>query len=153
MSFRPHLQRGRMTHEDMERRSDVRMASDRAFGLVIATAAVLLGLWPALHHKPIRWPALAAASAFALAAALRPPVLHPLNRLWTALAVLLNRVTTPLVCGLLFYLVVTPVAVVLRICGKDPLRLRPDPQSATYWIDRQPEPGGTPPRESMRLQF
>jgi len=142
-----------MTHEDLAPRSHVRMASDRAFGCVIATALALLGLWPLLHHKPVRWAPLGIAAVFALTALLGPSLLHPLNRLWTALAVLLNRVTTPVVCGLLFYLVVTPVGVLLRIRGKDPLRLRPDVQARTYWIDRQPGPDGSPARESMRLQF
>lgn len=142
-----------MTHEDLARRPQLQMASDRAFGCVIAAALALVGLWPVLHHKPIRWAALGIAVAFATAALLRPSILHPLNRLWTALAVLLNRVTTPVVCGLLFYLVVTPVAMLLRMRQKDLLQLRPDPQRRTYWTFRQPGPDGTPARESMRLQF
>lgn len=142
-----------MTHEDLARRAHVRMASDRAFGCVIATALALGGLWPLLHHKPVRWAALGIAALFLLTAVLRPPLLHPLNRVWTALAVVLNRVTTPVVCGLLFYLVVTPVALLLRMRGKDLLRLRPGAQGETYWIARPPGPDGTPARESMRLQF
>lgn len=142
-----------MTHEDLDRRAHVRMASDRAFGCVMATAFALLGLWPVLHHKPVRWMALGIAAVFAVSAVLRPSLLHPLNRVWTALAVLLNRVTTPVVCGFLFYLVITPLAVLLRMRGKDPLRLRPDAQGSTYWIGREPGPDGTPARESMRLQF
>lgn len=129
------------------------MASDRAFGFVIAAALALAAVWPLLHHKPVRWIAAGAAATFLLAAATGPSVLHPLNRIWTALAVVLNRVTTPVACGILFYLVVTPVAVLLRIRGKDLLRLRRDVQGKTYWIDRQQGPDGSPARDSMRLQF
>ena len=126
------------------------MASDRTFGLVMGLFCAVIGLWPLFRHKPIRWVPIALCAALVLPALLRASLLHPLNRLWTALAVLLNRVVSPAVCGLLFYLVITPVACLFRIWGKDPLRLRPDSQGTTYWISRQP-PGPAP--ESMRVQF
>jgi Saxitoxin biosynthesis operon protein SxtJ len=127
------------------------MASDRTFGLVMAAACALGGLWPLLHGRPVRWPAMGLCAAFLLPALSRPALLHPLNRGWTVLAGLLNRVTTPLACGLLFYLVITPLAWAMRLSGKDPLRLRPDDAGRTYWIDRQPD--GERTRESMRMQF
>lgn len=144
------LRRGGI-HEDLGRRTEIRMASDRAFGLVMATACGLVGLWPLIHGKPVRVPALDLCAAFAALAFLRPAWLHPLNRLWTALAGAMSRVTTPVVCGLLFYLVVTPLAYLMRLCGKDPLRLRRDESRQTYWLERPPE--HAPARESMRLQF
>jgi hypothetical protein len=137
------------THENLERGAEVRMSSDRAFGLVMAAACGLIGFWPLLHRKPVRWVPIALCAGFLLLGLLRPSILHPLNRLWTVLAVALNRVTNPIVCGLLFFLVITPVAWVMRLRGKDPLRLRPDPDSKTYWIERPPGPDA----ESMRLQF
>jgi hypothetical protein len=137
------------THENLERRPEVRMASDRAFGMVMAAAGGLMGLWPVLHHKMVRWGPTALCAAFLFLALLCPSILHPLNRLWTILAVALNRVTNPVVCGLLFFLAITPVAWVMRLRGKDPLRLRADPDAKTYWIERPPGPDA----ESMRLQF
>lgn len=127
------------------------MASDRAFGLVMAAACGLAGLWPLVHGKPVRGVGLVLSAGLAAVAALRPGLLHPLNRLWTALARVLSRVTTPVVCGLLFYLVVTPVALLMRLSGKDPLRLRRETNRETYWLDRPPE--SAPARESMKLQF
>lgn len=129
------------------------MASDRAFGLVMAAACAAAAFWPLLHHRPVRWAPAALGGAFAAAAALRLAALHPLNRAWTALAALLSRITTPLVCGLLFYMVVTPLAFLLRLRGKEPLGLGCNPLRKTYWTERQPGGDGTPPRESMRLQF
>ena len=76
--------------------------------------------------------------------------LAPLNKWWTKLGVLLYRIVSPVVLGLLFYLTVTPIALLLRLLGKDPLRLRRDPDGASYWIDRTP-PGPAP--ESMKNQF
>jgi len=137
-------------HENLEQRTEIRMASDRAFGLVMATACGLAGLWPFLHGKPVRVAALGLSIAFGTLAGLRPAWLHPLNRLWTAMAAVMSRVTTPLACGLLFYLVVTPLAYIMRLSGQDPLRMRSEGHE-TYWVERPP--GTTPARESMRLQF
>jgi hypothetical protein len=146
----PRLQRGSM-HEDLRRGIEVHAASDRTFGLVMAAACGLAGLWPLLHHRPVRGAALVLCAVFAAISGIRSAWLHPLNRFWTALAMGLSRVTTPLVCGLLFYLVVTPVAYIMRWSGKDPMRLSWDPRGATYWLERPPE--HAPARESMRMQF
>jgi hypothetical protein len=83
-------------------------------------------------------------------ALLRPNVLAPLNRIWTKLGLLMATVVSPIVLGLLFFIVVTPVGLLMRLVGKDPLRLRHDSGANSYWIVRQP-PG--PPGDTMRDQF
>ena len=90
------------------------------------------------------------AGASTLAALAVPRLLAPANRLWMKFGLLLHRVTNPLIMGLLFYLTVTPTALIMRALGKDPLSLRLDPEARTYWIDRDP-PG--PSAESMTDQF
>jgi hypothetical protein len=70
--------------------------------------------------------------------------------LWTRLGVLLGKVVSPIALGILFYAVLTPVALILRLTGQDPLRLRPDRGGDSYWITRKP-PG--PPPDSMGNQF
>jgi hypothetical protein len=95
-------------------------------------------------------PVLGAGAAMLLIAGLAPFLLHPLNRAWTMLGVLLAPIVNPVVMAALFYLVFTPVGLLLRLLGKDSLRLRADPQAASYWIERQP-PG--PPPETMANQF
>ena len=134
----------------VSRRDPLRMASDRTFGWVMGVFCAVLGLAPLLHRHPVRPLPLILCAAFVMAALVRASLLHPLNRLWTALARALHRLTTPLICGILFYLVVTPVGFLFRIFGNDPLQLRADAGKSTYWIERQP-PG--PPPESMRVQF
>jgi Saxitoxin biosynthesis operon protein SxtJ len=89
-------------------------------------------------------------TAFAAAAAVRPHLLAPLNRLWLKLGLLLHRVVTPAIMGLLFYLVITPMGLVMRLRGTDFLRLRRDPRAQSYWIVRTP-PGPAP--ETMKNQF
>ncbi|MBZ5609643.1 MAG: hypothetical protein LAP38_15385 [Acidobacteriia bacterium] len=137
-------------HEDFSRQAEAKGSSDRTFGVVFAVFFALLGLAPLRTHHSIRWWALAVSLVFLALAVLRPAWLHPFNRLWTQLGLLLGRVVSPIVMGLLFFLVVTPVGFLLRLLGKDPLRLAPDPGASTYWIERRP-PG--PPPETMANQF
>ena len=72
------------------------------------------------------------------------------QQIWTKFGVLLYTIVSPVVLGFLFYVTVTPIALLMRVLGKDPLRLRRDPDAASYWIDRTP-PGPSP--ESMKNQF
>ena len=139
-----------MAHEDLSRGQHVESSSNRSFGLVFAAVFLLICLWPLFHREQPRWWALAAATAFALVALLRPTLLAWLNRQWTRLGVLLGKLISPVALGILFYGMITPLGVIARLVGKDPLRLRRDPGASTYWIDRQP-PG--PPPGSMTRQF
>ncbi|MBT3401824.1 MAG: hypothetical protein HN420_17765, partial [Rhodospirillaceae bacterium] len=90
------------------------------------------------------------AIAFLAIAFLRPGLLAPLNRLWTRFGLLLHRIVNPIVMGFLFYLTVTPMALIMRALGKDLLRLKRDPEAKSYWIERTP-PGPAP--DTMSNQF
>ena len=90
------------------------------------------------------------AALFGAVTLLRPALLHPLNRAWMALAYVLNRVVSPIVLGILYYGMITPIGWIMRLRGRDPMRRRLEPAAATYWLPRQP-PG--PPPESLRDQF
>jgi hypothetical protein len=117
---------------------------------VFAVVFVIIGLWPFLFGGMVRWWSLAIATIFVVLAAIRPGLLAPLNRLWTKLGLLLNSIVSPIVMGLLFYLVITPFALFIRLTGKDLLHLRRDPEAASYWIQREP-PGPAP--ETIKNQF
>jgi predicted membrane metal-binding protein len=139
-----------MTHEDFSRQEEIKPSSDRSFGLVVATFFLIVGFWPLVRAQPIRWWALGVAAVFGLLALLWTAALAPFNRLWVKLGALLYKVVSPIVMAMLFYVTVTPIALLMRLLGKDPLRLRRDPDAASYWIDRTP-PGPSP--ESMKNQF
>lgn len=126
------------------------VAKDRSFGLVMAGAGGVIGTLPLLRGGEPRLWALGLGGAFLVIAVVRPALLHPLNRLWARLGWLMNKVVSPLVMGALFFLVLTPMALVQRARGRDPLRLARDPAAPSYWIPRDP-PGPAP--ESMRNQF
>lgn len=136
------------THEDCGREMPVRRGSDRSFGLVMAVASAVVGVWPLLHGGVIREPWLAAAGAVLLVAFVRPSILRLPNRAWTALGLLIGRFVGPIVLAILYYVVVTPFALLWRAFGQTPPALRPEAQPS-YWILR--EPGPAP--ETMRDQF
>jgi hypothetical protein len=115
----------------------------------MGAAFLLIGLAPLRHAKPVRLWSLALSAAILLLAWIRPAVLHPANGMWMALGRFLGKVVNPVVTGLLFYLVFTPAAMVLRWLGKDPLRLRMDRAAPTYWIER----GARASAEDMANQF
>ena len=137
-------------HENLIREEAVAGSSDRSFGLVFAAVFLVIGLWPLLRAEGPRGWALVLAAVFLAAALLKPDVLAPLNRLWLKFGLLLHRITNPIVMGVIFFLAVTPTAIVLKMAGKDPLRRKIDKQAPSYWIERTP-PGPEP--ETMKNQF
>ena len=137
-------------HEDFERRQAVAAGSERGFGVVFAVVFAAVGLWPLIDGDAVRIWALAVAALFTAAAAVAPATLRPFNRLWFLIGLALHRVVNPLVMAILFYLTVTPVALLMRLAGKGPLRLKFDRRAKSYWIERRP---AGPAPESMRHQF
>ncbi len=138
------------THEDYAREEDLQGSSDRSFGFVFTGFFALVGgvkLYTG-HAWALYW--FAGAATFLAAALLAPRILAPLNRLWMKFALLLYAVMNPLTMALLFFLVVTPIGVVMRLAGKDFLRKRLEPDASSYWLPRDP-PGPAP--DSMKQQF
>ncbi len=150
-------------HEDLSRHDGPVGASHRAFGLQIgavgaAIALVLLCLhrWKRDHWVsesgwgPWPWWLLAFCVLMMVLAIVAPPLLAPLNRLWTLIAVALHAIVSPVVMFLLWAVVMTPTGWIMRLLGKDLLRMKLDPAARSYWIVRAP-PGPEP--SSMRNQF
>jgi hypothetical protein len=130
-------------HEDFSRAEDVASGSDRSFGLVMAGAFAVLGLINGWHEGRL-WPLMTVVAVLFLGAALlRPAALHPLNRAWFKLGLLLHKVVNPIIMCLVFYGTVLPIGLFMRALGKDLLRLKLQPEADSYWILRQP-PGPAP---------
>src|SRR5436190_5957022 len=117
--------------------------SERAFGLVFAGVFLLVALWPLLDRASPRLWAFAVSAVFALCAWLAPQVLAPLNRFWFRFGELLHRIVSPIALGVIFFGVITPYAVVMRLFGRDELLLRKGSARPSYWVRR--EPPGPPP--------
>ncbi len=137
-------------HEDLNRPESPPMSSDRSFGLIVGGILSIIGLIPLIMGHAPRWPTLGPGVTLLLFALTRPSLLREPNRLWTRLGLLLNRIVSPIVIVLMFYLVFTPMGFLFRLFGKDPLRLQLDPTADSYWITREHK--GTDP-DSMANQF
>jgi predicted membrane metal-binding protein len=146
-SIRPMAGTG--THESFER-GEVKASSDRSFGLVFAAVFAILGVWPAVFGRGLRLWALALAVAFLAAALAYPRVLHPLNSLWFRIGLLLHKVVTPIVMGLIFSCGIVPTALIMRVRHRDPLRIEGHRRGETTWVVRSP-PGPSP--DSMKRLF
>jgi hypothetical protein len=137
-------------HELAASHQEIETSSDRSFGLVFAVVfALLAGYFGWRGHG--WWPALfAPAAAFLILALIRPTLLAWPNWLWTRLGLLLGAIVAPIVMGIIYFAVFTPMGLIARLVGKDFLRLRRDPAAPTYWLPRQ-DPQPTP--ERLRDQF
>ena len=129
--------------------SEIRMGSERSFGIVFCVVFAIVGLFPLWGGGEPRIWALLVSGAFLAIGFLAPWLLRPLNRLWFLFGLLLNRIVSPVVMGILFFLTVTPVGLLRRLFNRDPLNQNIDPDAASYWIpaDRNDS------TSSMRKQF
>ncbi len=140
-----------MSIESFQRQHTVEGSSNRSFGLVFAAVFLIIAAWPMVWRTGgMRWWAVAVAVVFALLAMAAPSVLAAPNRWWMKLGLLMGSIVSPIVLGLLFFLVFTPMGWFLQRFGTDSLRLKRDPALTSYWIERKP-PG--PPPESLNNQF
>jgi hypothetical protein len=141
--------RGRL-HESLQSTTRDVPGTERSFGIVFALVFTVIGLWPLISGGAVRTWSLLIAAAFLLAGFAAPAILAPLNRLWFRFGMLLGRIVSPVVMALLYYVTVMPTGLLMRLFGKDVLRLKFDSQAETYWIPREP-PG--PPPDSLKQQF
>jgi hypothetical protein len=124
--------------------------SDRSFGWVFATVFAVIGFWPVLHRHEPRWWLWGLAVTLVLIVWLAPHWLAPLNRAWFGIGNALNKVVSPLIMALVFFVIVTPTAWLRRRTGSDVLGLRNSPEVKSYWRLRDP-PGPEP--DSLKNQF
>lgn len=129
---------------------DERPGSERSFGLVFAAVFAALALMPLRHGERPHWLILAVAVSFAAAGLVIPSVLRPLNVVWFQLGRLMNRIVSPVVMGGVFFIGMTPIAMLLRLTGKDLLSLKFDRKAASYWIARDT---AAPASQTMKNQF
>lgn len=139
-----------MSHENIRQEESAGKASDRAFGGVMASVFLIVAALPLWSGGAWRVWALAVAGGFCLATAFTPALLAPLNRLWMAFGERVRRLVSPVMLVIIFYGVLTPMGLLMRLLGKDPMRRSFDTQATSYWIPRDP-PGPKP--ESFVDQF
>jgi len=130
--------------------TEVEMGSERSFGIVFAVVFLIIGLWPLKNGLDPRMWALIIAGLFLAIAFIMPKILAPLNKLWFKFGLLLHKIISPIVMGILFFLTVTPIGIIMRLLGKDLLNQKLDKEADSYWIPIDPEKAA---QASMRHQF
>ena len=125
---------------------DVKVGSNRSFGIVFFVVFLLVSLYPLINGDNVRFWSLAISGIFLILGILNSNLLTPLNKIWFKFGILLGRIISPIVMGIIFFLVVTPIAFIMRLLGKDLLNLKySDNQS--YWIEKYG------PKSKMKNQF
>ncbi|MDB9746768.1 SxtJ family membrane protein [Candidatus Pelagibacter sp.] len=126
--------------------SDVKISSNRSFGIVFFVVFLLIAFYPLTNQADIRiWSVIISLIFFSLGL-LNSKLLTPLNKIWFKFGIVLGKIVSPLIMGLIFFAVVTPIAFLMRILKKDLLNLKFN-KSSSYWIEKKG------PKSKMKNQF
>ena len=126
--------------------SDVKISSNRSFGVVFFVVFLLIALYPVINNEEIRAWSLIVSLIFLVLGLLNSKILNPLNQIWFKFGILLGRIISPFIMAIIFFFVVTPIGLIMRTLGKDILNLRYNTKK-TYWIEK------TGPKSKMKNQF
>ena len=111
-------------------------SSEKNFGLFFSAIFFLIGFWPLLSTSPLRLWSIILAIVLLTVALVRPKLLKPLNYTWIKLGEILGKIIAPIIMGLVFFIILTPISFLVRASGKDLLRLKFS-DNDTYWIKRE----------------
>ena len=125
----------------------IEKSTNRSFGLVFFIVFLIIGLWPLMHEDSVRLWSLIIALIFLFLGILNSKILTPLNILWFKFGKLLSILISPIVMSIIFFLVVTPTGLIMRMLGKDLLRNRFQINNESYWIKKEKS------KSSMKKQF
>ncbi len=125
---------------------DKNRSSNKSFGIVFFLVFFLIGIYPLLNSNDVRFWSLLISSIFLILGLMNSKILTPLNRLWFKFGIILGKIISPIVMGIIFFLVVTPIGLIMRILKKDILNLKFN-QLNTYWIEKKG------PKSMMKNQF
>ena len=126
--------------------NDVKIGSNRSFGIVFFVVFFLIALYPLINNEDIRIWSLVISLIFLILGLINSRILNPLNKLWFKFGILLGKIVSPIIMGIIFFLVVTPIGFIMRILGKDVLNLKFN-ENKSYWIEK------TGPKSKMKNQF
>ena len=125
---------------------DVKIGSNRSFGIVFFVVFLIIATYPLINGDELRLWSLIISVVFLFLGLLNSKILNPLNKLWFKFGIFLGKIISPLVMGIIFFLVVTPIGLLMRLLNKDLLNLRFN-NNGSYWIEK------TEPKSKMKNQF
>jgi len=121
-------------------------SSNRSFGIVFFVFFLIISLFPLLNGNDIRYWPLILSITFLVLGILNSNLLTPLNNLWFKFGILLGKVISPFIMGIIFFIIVTPIGIFMKILKKDLLNLKFN-NKKTYWIEKNG------PNSKMKNQF
>ena len=125
---------------------DIKVGSNRSFGAVFFLVFLLISLYPIINNESIRIWSLIISLIFLILGIINSRLLSPLNKLWFKFGMFLGKIISPVIMGVIFFLVVTPIGIIMRLLGKDLLNLKYSDHTS-YWIEK------TGPKSKMKNQF
>ena len=125
---------------------EIKISSNRSFGIVFFLVFLLIALYPVLKGNDLRTWSLLTSIGFLILGIMNSKLLSPLNKLWFKFGLILGKFISPLIMGIIFFIVVTPIGIIMRLLRKDLLLLKYN-QKETYWIEK------TGPKSKMKNQF
>jgi len=125
---------------------DIKISSNRSFGIVFFVVFLLIALYPLSYDGEIRLWSLIISVIFLILGLLDSKILAPLNKIWFKFGILLGKIVSPLIMGIIFFFVVTPIGFIMRLLGKDVLNLKYN-KNKSYWIEKNG------PKSKMKNQF
>ena len=125
---------------------DIKISTNKSFGLVFFVVFFLISVYPLLNAGNIRFWSLIVAIIFLTLGLLNSKILTPLNKIWFKFGLLLGSIVSPIVMSIIFFFVVTPISSIMRILGKDILNLKWN-NTNSYWIEK------SGPKSKMKNQF
>ena len=126
--------------------SDVKISSNRSFGIVFFIVFLIIAVYPLINDGSLKLWSLIISIIFFILGAINSKILAPLNKIWFKFGIFLGKIVSPLVMGIIFFLVVTPTGILMRIFNKDLLSLKYN-RDKSYWIEKNE------PRSKMKNQF
>ena len=125
---------------------DVKIGSNRSFGIVFFVVFLIIATYPLIKGNEFRLWSLIISIVFLFLGLVNSKILNPFNKLWFKFGIFLGKIISPLVMGTIFFLIVTPIGLLMRLLNKDLLNLRFN-NNGSYWIEK------TEPKSKMKNQF
>ena len=125
---------------------NIKNGSNRSFGIVFFVVFLSIGLWPILTDNQLRIWSIVISLIFLILGVFNSKILTPLNKVWFRFGIFLGNFVAPIIMGIVFFLVVTPTGLIMKLFRKDLINLRKN-NSDTYWIEKKDI------KSSMKNQF
>ena len=115
------------------KQKEIKTSSNKSFGLVFFVIFMTIALWPLLNDGNIRIWSVIVSIIFLILGLFNSKILTPFNKLWMRLGILLGAIVSPIVMGIVYFAVITPIGLIMKLFGKDVLNLKLDKNKKTYW--------------------